>query len=182
MLACPYALYETIKRGKIRHRISHMYTPLRHLDLDRDMLVQIASLMWFQVLAQMAVAALSKASRPLQFRNPCKKYWICIAAMGARPTLSDQQGHRNLYSFEISEKLKWPVDFLSCHSRCCSPHQHRKEMGQPQGGLSSQSQDHDVKDHVGDYSSRHQCYMGASFLEQKTVQIPVEIKQLGIRD
>jgi hypothetical protein len=82
--------------------------------------------MWFQVLAQMAIAAMSKASKPLQFRNPCKKPWICIAAVGARPTLSDQQGHRNIYTFEILEKLKWPVDFSPCRSRHCSRRQQQK--------------------------------------------------------
>jgi hypothetical protein len=82
--------------------------------------------MWFQVLAEMAVAALSKASKPLQFRNLCEKTRICIAAMGARPTLSDQQGHRSLYSFETLEKLKWPVDFSPCRSRHCSRRQQQK--------------------------------------------------------
>jgi hypothetical protein len=140
VLACPYALYKTIKRGKIRHRISHMYEyrPPGHLKSDRDISVEIAFSMLFQIVAQTAVTALSKASTPLQFRDLCKKTRICIVAMGARPTLSDQQSHRNLYSFEISEKLKWPVDFPSCHSRYCSPRQHQKEMGQRRGGPSSE--------------------------------------------
>jgi hypothetical protein len=54
-------------------------------------------------------------------------------------------------------------------------------MGQPPGGPSSQSQDHDVKDQVGDYTSRLQCYMGQLFRATNGTD-SVETKQLGVID
>lgn len=76
-----------------------------HLDLDRDISVEIASSISFQVLAQTAVTALRKALAALQFRDSMQNTSIYIDAVGARPiSRSDQQGHRNLYSCEILEK------------------------------------------------------------------------------